>query len=210
MWIINDNAVTQKQKLKLEEENRIAQLAFLKNQINPHFIFNTLNNIYYLVSSNSAKALPSIEKLSELMRYMYKSSESNKVNLTDELDYINSFIELQKIRLSNIECLQYKIRGNTEGQTIAPLLLLTFIENMFKHGVLNNNNKPLQIDISVLNNKLELCTANYINTTQKDSSSGIGLENVKTRLELLYPHKHTLTIQQTTETYTCNLAINLA
>ena len=209
-WIIDDNFKSQKEKMLLQEEKKSAQLAFLKNQVNPHFIFNTLNNIYSLVSSGSDKALPSIEKLSELMRYMYKGSEEEKVNLTDELAYINNFIELQKIRLSNKESIHYGLKGNTEDQKIAPLLLITFIENMFKHGVLNNLEKPLQIDISVYDKKLLLITSNYINTAQNDTSSGIGLENVKSRLEILYQNKHKFRIIEDEILYSCNLEINLA
>lgn len=207
-WILDDNIKSQKEKYLLLQEKKLAELAFLKNQINPHFIFNTLNNIYALVSSKSDKALPSIEKLSHLMRYMYKDSDAEQVSLQREIEYINSFIELQIIRLSNKESVQYHFEGNVINQTIAPLLLIPFIENMFKHGVLNNPEKPLQIKITVANNNLSVHTTNYINKNSKDNSSGIGLNNVKKRLELLYP-EHILTIQQDENIYQCNLQLNL-
>jgi len=209
LWIIDDNYSVQKEKYKLLEERNAAQLSFLRNQVNPHFIFNTLNNIYSLVSSQSDKALPSIEKLSQLMRYMYKDSDAEQVSLQREIDYINSFIELQAIRLSNQQSLHYQLEGSISNQTIAPLLLIPVIENMFKHGVLNNPSKPLQINIAVAGNQLNLSAVNYINHNSKDASSGIGLANVKKRLELLYTAKHTLDIRENEDIYECNLQINL-
>ncbi|NOT92931.1 sensor histidine kinase [Ferruginibacter sp.] len=209
-WILDDNIKSQKEKYLLLEEKKTAQLAFLKNQVNPHFIFNTLNNIYSLVSSKSDKALPSIEKLSHLMRYMYKDSDAEQVSLQREIEYINSFIELQTIRLSNKDSIHYSFEGNITQQTIAPLLLIPFIENMFKHGILNNPDKPLQIKINVQENKLTLSTSNCINNNSKDNSSGIGLNNVKRRLELLYPDQHILQLQQDENMYHCNLQINLS
>lgn len=209
LWIIDDNLATQKEKYILLEEKNTAQLAFLKNQVNPHFIFNTLNNIYALVSARSDKALPSIEKLSQLMRYMYKDSEADKVSLQSEKDYIDSFIDLQTIRLANKESIKYTFEGNTNQLTMAPLLLIPFIENMFKHGIINQVNKPLEIHISVAQNKLSLFTSNYINTLNKDESSGIGLKNVEKRLALLYPKNHTLSINNDHGMYTCHLHINL-
>jgi two-component system LytT family sensor kinase len=208
-WIVDDNIKTQKEKYKLLEEKKTAELSFLKDQINPHFIFNTLNNIYSLVSSNSDKALPSIEKLSHLMRYMYKDSNAEKVSLQNEIEYISNFIELQSIRLNDKNVVQYRLEGTITQQTIAPLLLIPFAENMFKHGLINNADKPLQITIQVQGDRLTLHTANHINHSGKNSASGIGLNNVKKRLELLYPGKHSLNIQDDENTYQCNLQINL-
>jgi two-component system, LytTR family, sensor kinase len=208
-WILDDNIKSQKENLILLEEKKTAQLAFLKNQVNPHFIFNTLNNIYSLVSSKSDKALPSIEKLSQLMRYMYKESDAPQVSLQNEIDYIASFIDLQSIRLSNKESVQYSFSGNIGQYNIAPLLLIPFIENMFKHGILNQVEKPLQINIDIKNDTLFLSTSNYINTLHKDEASGIGLDNVKKRLALLYPDKHTLKIETKENIYTTNLQIKL-
>ena len=208
-WIIDDNFKSQKENLVLMEEKKTAQLTFLKNQVNPHFIFNTLNNIYSLVSSKSDKALSSIEKLSQLMRYMYKDSDAPQVSLQDELNYITSFIDLQSIRLSNKESIQYHFSENIAQYKIAPLLLIPFIENMFKHGVLNQVEKPLQINLTIHNYTLELTTTNFINTLHKDDASGIGLDNVKKRLMLLYPNKHKLTIETKDNIYTTNLQIKL-
>ncbi len=208
-WILDDNIKSQKENFILLEEKKTAQLAFLKNQVNPHFIFNTLNNIYSLVSSKSDKALPSIEKLSQLMRYMYKESDATFVSLQNEINYIASFIELQSIRLSNLESVQYHFTGNIGAQKIAPLLLIPFIENMFKHGVLNNIEKPLKIDITVNKIELTLTNSNFINTLHKDEASGIGLDNVKKRLVLLYPDKHTLKIETKENIYTTYLKIEL-
>jgi two-component system, LytTR family, sensor kinase len=208
-WILDDNIKSQKENLVLLEEKKSAQLAFLKNQVNPHFIFNTLNNIYSLVSSKSDKALPSIEKLSQLMRYMYKDSDAPQVSLENEIDYITSFIDLQSIRLSNKESIQYSFSGNMGQYKIAPLLLIPFIENIFKHGILNQVEKPLQINVDIKNDTLFLSTSNFINTLHKDEASGIGLDNVKKRLVLLYPDKHTLAIKTNENIYTTHLQIKL-
>jgi two-component system, LytTR family, sensor kinase len=208
-WVLDDNIKSQKENFVLLEEKKTAQLAFLKNQVNPHFIFNTLNNIYSLVSSKSDKALPSIEKLSQLMRYMYKDSDAPQVSLQNEIDYITSFIDLQTIRFSHKESIQYSFSGNISQYSIAPLLLIPFIENMFKHGILNQVEKPLQINIDIKNGMLHLSTFNFINTLHKDEASGIGLDNVKKRLVLLYPDKHTLKIETKENMYNTNLQIKL-
>lgn len=208
-WILDDNFKSQKENLILIEEKKMAQLAFLKNQVNPHFIFNTLNNIYSLVSSKSEKALPSIEKLSQLMRYMYKDSEAQQVSLQDEIDYIKSFIDLQCIRLSNVDSIKYSFSGNFGQNKIAALLLIPFVENMFKHGILNKVENPLEIHITIEKGILYLKTSNYINTLHKDEASGIGLDNVTKRLLLLYPSKHTLKIEIKENIYTTSLQIIL-
>ncbi len=191
-WILDDNLTKQKERYMLLEEKKSAQLSFLKNQVNPHFIFNTLNNIYSLVSSGSQQALQAISKLSELMRYMYKDSDHEKVPLQNELQYINSFIELQKIRLVNPGIIQFTAPENAGAYQVAPLLLIPFIENIFKHGIINNIDRPINITISLLGNQLKLKTSNAINALHKDEASGVGLSNVKKRLELLYPHKYSL------------------
>ncbi len=208
-WVLNDNACAQEERYLLMQEKKSAQLTFLKNQVNPHFIFNTLNNIYALVSTRSDMALPSIEKLSHLMRYMYKESDAGQVSVVRELEYISSFIDLQTIRLRNKDSVQYTCCGVAEGQTIAPLLLIPFVENMFKHGILNQPEKPLQARIRIDGERLQLYTANHINTRVKDDASGIGLENVQKRLALLYPGQHSLIIRQHNGIYECTLDIKL-
>ncbi len=208
-WILDDNLKSQKEKYTLLEEKRAAQLSFLKNQVNPHFIFNTLNNIYSLVSSQSEKSLPAIEKLSQLMRYMYKDAEEDMVKLADEINYVTSYLDLQKIRLSDPAVLQYSIGGDMGNLKIAPLILIPFIENMFKHGVINNIKKPLSICISINANKLKMVTINYINTAKKDQSSGIGLKNVRSRLNLLYSGNYNLKELIRQDQYSSILEVNL-
>lgn len=209
-WILDDNLKTQKERYTLLEEKKSAQLSFLKNQVNPHFIFNTLNNIYSLVSSGSDKALNSIEKLSQLMRYMYKDSEEEKVLLTDELNYISSFIDLQKIRLNDADILHYSVPENIGNLKIAPLVLIPFIENMFKHGIINNPAKPLEIKIDVQENKLHMETSNFINTSRKDEASGVGLVNVRKRLDLMYAGNYELKETVKNGKYCSELILNLS
>ncbi|CAN5555103.1 sensor histidine kinase [soil metagenome] len=208
-WILDDNLKSQKERYALLDERRTAQLSFLKNQVNPHFIFNTLNNIYSLVSSNSEKSLPAIEKLSQLMRYMYKDAEGDLVMLTDELDYITSYLDLQRIRLSAPAILQYSVSENIGLQKIAPLILIPFIENMFKHGLINNVEKPLSINIELDKNKLRMETVNYINKADKDQSSGVGLKNVRNRLDLLYAGNYDLKETIGQDQYSIILQLNL-
>jgi LytS/YehU family sensor histidine kinase len=209
-WILDDNLKSQKEKYVLLEEKKSAQLSFLKNQVNPHFIFNTLNNIYSLVSSQSEKALPVIEKLSQLMRYMYKDAEGDKVLLKDEIEYVSSYLDLQRVRLSDAAVLQYSLPTDIGNQKIAPLILVPFIENMFKHGIINNASKPLIITIELEADCLTLNTSNFINTAEKDYSSGIGLQNVRKRLDLLYPNNYKLQELKEDDQYRTELEINLS
>jgi two-component system, LytTR family, sensor kinase len=211
LWVINDNTKTQKEKFELLQENKEAQLAFLKNQVNPHFIFNTLNNIYSLVASNkNSDALMGIDKLSQLMRYMYKDGEAELVNLQNEISYINSFIALQSIRIPNKESILFSINGQIANQKIAPLILIPFIENIFKHGITNKMETPVTITIYIHSNEIELNCTNHININKKDEASGVGLTNVKKRLQLIYPNKHTLSITENENLYQTILTINLA
>lgn len=208
-WILDDNLKSQKEKYTLLEEKKSAQLSFLKNQVNPHFIFNTLNNIYSLVSSKPEKALPVIEKLSQLMRYMYKDAEREMVSLVDEIGYVSSYLDLQKVRLNDSAVLQYTLPKDIAGQKIAPLILVPFIENMFKHGVINNIDKPLIIDIKLLGDTLTMRTSNYINSANKDQSSGVGLQNVRMRLDLLYSNRYKLIEKVIDNEYSSLLEVNL-
>jgi two-component system LytT family sensor kinase len=172
-------------------ENIKTELLFLKSQINPHFLFNNLNNIYSLVYQKSDQALPAIEKLSSLLRYMlYEKKES--VPLTDEIQYIQDFIELQKLRFNFPIQIQFDVSSKNETM-IAPLLLIPFVENSFKHG---DPEREMKILLQNKNGKLRFEVENFIKTGIKDSGGGVGLDNVRRRLELLYPNRHTLQVNE--------------
>jgi two-component system, LytTR family, sensor kinase len=186
----------QKLKEELEKERITSELAQLKYQINPHFLFNTFNNIYSLVNKKSDAAPEAILKLSEIMRYILNENNSEKVQLEKEINYLQSFIELQKLRLKNPGIVELIINGNLKSFEIAPLLLLPFVENAFKHGDISSEKALIEISINIENSCLEFITRNLMANNKTDKTQGIGLNNVKRRLVLLYPCKHILNIKQ--------------
>ena len=209
LWLINDMIKTEKKNTQLQEEKRNAEVSFLRSQINPHFIFNTMNNIYSLVYHKSEKALPAIEKLSGIMRYVMKDNEGGKIDLTNEINYLKDFIELQSLRSVGEAKVNFVIEGNPAGKMIAPLLLIPFVENGFKHGVLNDGANPFLIKLVIEKNNLSFSCSNKIAGGKKDENSGIGLQNVKRRLELLYPNQYQLDVDQSDKEYTITLNIKL-
>src|SRR5437764_6663610 len=177
-------------------------------QINRHFLFNALNNIYSLaVIEDSKRTGGSILKLSELLRYMLYEKEDNesKVSLDREIHYINSFIELEKLRHEGGIYVNFSIEGEVDGKRIAPLLLSPLIENAFKHGILTEKNKPVNIDLKISDQNLQFSISNFKSTYEKANIGGIGLVNVKKRLDLLYGKKYNLDIQQTEDRFSVDL-----
>ena len=187
-------------------QNRHAELQFLRSQLNPHFLFNSLNNIYALVYANSSRALPAIAELSELLRYMLYHSDE-RVSLDKELDYIRKYIGLQKLRYEQAIYAELFVTGSTKDIAIAPLVLIPFIENGFKHGDFSTVNAGLVVTIQADKEKLSVFCVNNKGNHQKDGMGGIGLENVKRRLELLYPGKHTLRIDDKKDSFAVNLEL---
>ncbi len=143
-WFLNE-----RMQRDLENQRLSAELAFLKSQINPHFLFNSLNSIYSLAYQKSETTPEAILKLSEIMRYMLYESNDNKVDLAKELQYLQNYIDLQKIRFGNKAFVDFKITGEVGDQKIVPLLLIAFIENAFKHGVANNPLSPIRLLINL-------------------------------------------------------------
>ena len=200
-------------KKEIQNEKLVAELNFLKAQINPHFLFNTLNNLYYLAYSKSENTTEVIAKLSQMMRYMIYDSNHPKVLLSKEIEYMQSYISLEKMRLSNHVPIQFDIEGNTENVWIAPLIFITFLENAFKHGVISNN-PDAWVKISIrLKGKECVYTVENSKPTSKNATgekSGIGLQNVQRRLELSYPGQHTLAIQDKPQVYFVQLNLQLS
>jgi len=203
-WVLNERI-----QRDLENQRLSAELAFLKSQINPHFLFNSLNSIYSLAYQRSETTPEAILKLSEIMRYMLYECNDNKVDLEKELQYLQNYIDLQKIRFANKAYIDFKVEGKVENQQIVPLLLIAFIENAFKHGVANNPLTPIRLLIDVDEGHLHLYMQNKKHTNNRDASGGIGLSNVKRRLNLLYPGKYNLDIKDETDTYTVELSLVL-
>jgi two-component system LytT family sensor kinase len=203
-WITNERI-----QRDLENQRLSAELAFLKSQINPHFLFNSLNSIYSLAYQKADAAPEAILKLSEIMRYMLYESNDNKVDLSKELQYIQNYIDLQKIRFGNKAYIDFKIEGRVTNQKIVPLLLIAFIENAFKHGVTSDTLAPIRLLITVDDSHLHFYIQNKKHTNNKDSVGGIGLGNVQRRLDLLYPGKYNLDIRNQRDTYICELSLIL-
>lgn len=200
---------SKKRALLAEADRANAELSFLKAQINPHFIYNTLNNIYTLCITGSPHAAESIMKLSKIMRYITDEAETNFVDLQDELDCIDNFIELQKLRLGKKTKVIYKVEGNAQWHKIPPLVLMTFVENVFKYGV--NNRELAFLNISILITEKQICLYTQNRDFQKgreDNRKGLGIANTRQRLELLYPGRHILSIDQNNNLFTLNLVLN--
>ena len=204
----------QQEKIRKELENQKlqAELSFLKMQVNPHFLFNALNNIYSLaVMEKSKKTGDSIMKLSELMRYVLyeKEDAQNRVSLDKEIRHINSYIDLEKLRHPGDVFINFSIEGEPNGKRIAPLLLFPLIENACKHGVLTDAQKPVDINLKVTDHQLNFSIENSINTYQKDAVGGIGIPNVQKRLDLLYGKKYSLDVSNTADRFIVNLKLPL-
>lgn len=179
-----------------ERQERLqSELSFLRSQISPHFIFNILNSIVYLIRSKSPLAEPVTIKLSELMRYMLYESNDAQISLEKELSYLENYVELQKIRFEEDVEIRVNIEGETAAQLIEPMLLIPFVENAFKHGVGLVAEPVIDIDLRFNEKEMIFNVRNKITPdtpADKDNSSGIGLQNVRRRLELLYPMAHRL------------------
>jgi two-component system LytT family sensor kinase len=208
-WTVTHYIQSEKDKAVLVQQKQQAELSFLRNQVNPHFIFNTMNNIYAMVYQKSAKALPAIEKLSNIMRYVMTESDVQQILLAKEVAYLQNFIELQMVRINIANSVRFNITGNIDNVQIAPLLLIPFVENGFKHGITNKEEYPFRINLTIENKTLLFTTSNYISKGHKDESNGIGLLNVQKRLALLYPGKHILEIKNSNNIFTTNLNIQL-
>ena len=204
-----DYLETEDMKTQLMAEKNAIELAFLKSQINPHFLFNTLNNLYGLSLSEPDKTPDAILKLSEMMRYMLYESNADKVLLKQEVTYLKNYIELQKLRYDGTTFIQFEVNGAFLGQQIAPLLLISFVENAFKHGDVFDAKHPLGMTLSFDNQNLVFEVKNKIHQKNKDEVGGIGIKNVERRLELLYPKKHLLSIQQENLIFESHLEISL-
>ncbi len=198
------------QKTKQQEfEKNVAELAFLKAQINPHFLFNTLNGLYALAIKKSDKTADSIAQLSEIMRYVTTDAKADKVPIEKEIEYIHNFIELHRIRLTEYTTVKFNVDGSLTGIMIEPLLLISFIENAFKYGVSTEHKSIIEIDIRVENGqKLYLTTKNE-KVSYNVISNEIGIKNTIERLNLSYKNSYKLKINDSENFYMVNLMIKL-
>jgi len=193
---------------KLKEEVVKAELSFLKSQINPHFLYNTLNYVYSLAIPVSDKLANAVLRLSDLMRYTLNDSPDGKVSLDKEVEYLESYVALFKMRFEPKFYVDFVTEGISD-QKIASLILIPFVENAFKHGVVNDEAQPVRIKLKVQNKRLSFEVSNKISHAQKDHSSGIGMINIHRRLDLIYPDRHELLISNNGNTYKSTLILNL-
>lgn len=195
---------------KLEKEKLEAELKLLKSQINPHFLFNTLNSLYVLALNNSQRTPVMIHKLSELMSYMLYESNQAEVLLDQEVEYIRNYIALEKIRYGERVEISFNVYNNQNELRIAPLLLLPFVENSFKHGVRNQlDNGWISIELDIVDDEIVFKVENSKVAKPTAKQAGIGLRNVMKRLDYLYPDTHSLAIFDEPDTYMVVLKIGL-
>jgi sensor histidine kinase YesM len=202
--------------LKLEEEKRDlilkntqSELALLKHQINPHFFFNTLNNVDYLINEDTQKASLALNKLSEIMRYMIYEADKEKVPLTKEVSYIESYISLQRLRITSDNQISFRITGETGNINIPPMLFITFIENAFKHSSFKKDNNVVDITLNIGQSEIKFSCINNLASfsSEKDHAGGIGLDLIRKRLNLIYPDAHELKINKTEQRFEVFLKI---
>ncbi len=196
-------------KVALNKRNYEMELAMLKSQINPHFLFNTINNIDVLITKDAIKASDYLNKLSDIMRFMLYETTPEKIPLNKELTYIEKFIELQKIRTTNEHYVNYSLTGDAANFMIPPMILIPFIENAFKHAENKKAENAININLNVEKEKFIFKCENTYNqhTQMKPEHSGLGSEMMKKRLSLLYPGKHKLTITNNNELYQVELSL---
>ena len=205
MYVVRSNIRAQ----KLQEQRHEADLALLKSQINPHFLFNTLNSIYSLSMTKPDKVAPVVLGLSNLMRYMLTDSQKNHVTLGTELDYITNYIALEKLRLDAPESLRVSIDRTHDDALIAPMLLLPLVENVFKHGDLS---APAVVEISIHNQSLHYHSENRKLPSPPLGSDkpSMGLENLQKRLGYLYPRRHHFNISGDGDVFSVTLELSLS
>jgi two-component system, LytTR family, sensor kinase len=202
----------ERNKQSLENEKLESELGFLKSQIHPHFLYNTLNNICSLARKKSDKTEDALIKLSNIMRYMMDDSKEDKVFLSKEIQYLNNYIELQRLRISDKVKVQFSITGDPQSMTIEPLLLIPFVENAFKHGVSCQEEAVISISLNIGKESLQFVVENNIfkgDNADLPAEPGIGLKNVRRRLELLYPGRNMLSISEEGITFRVDLTIRL-
>lgn len=200
----------EKKRKELEKEKLSSELAFLKNQVSPHFFFNTLNNIYSLTEINTKEAQNAILQLSKLMRYLLYESEKGDIRLGSEIAFMKNYIDLMKLRINDKVSLSTSFPDNDPPVFIPPLIFIPFIENAFKHGVSYREQSFIHIEVTIHNNEIFFRCRNSLSKKHEDiSDSGIGLDNVTKRLALLFPGMHQLSITQENNVFDVSLSIQV-
>ncbi len=185
-------------------------LRFLKNQLRPHFLFNSINNIYSIAVEHEDKSAPLLLEISQMLRYLIYKTDQEQIPLPDEVHFLNSLIKLYSLRLEFSPFDQISRNSNIEGYEIPPLILLPFIENIFKHGDFEQTDKTWLLRLSVSNGVLRFETQNpMLRDLNKESMSGIGLSNLRSRLDLLFPNSYKLIAEEMNDSYRVSLELVL-
>jgi len=210
--VMERNAAIEKLQKELEKEKLNSELAFLKNQISPHFFFNTLNNIYSLISINADDSKDAVLKLSKMMRYLLYESEKGDTKLSNEIEFMNNYIDLMRLRLSDKVKIDISFPEKYTDCVIPPLLFIPFIENAFKHGISFRESSFIEVSLTSSNECISFrcCNSSYTDSNNNENgTSGIGLGNVKKRLELLFPGRHKIEIHKTLSAFEVLLKIDM-
>ncbi len=212
--IISDWVKHQRERADLQTQTMQSELRFLKSQINPHFLFNTLNNLYALTLKKSDKAPEIVIKLSEMMRYMLYECNEKRVPLSKEVNYIQNYLDLEALRQGKEVEINFDVYGEVNNQTIAPLMFIPFLENSFKHGLNHHINQGyvdirLDVEHEFVRLRIENSKPDSVPLPEHPQSGGIGLVNVRRRLNLLYPEHYVLNIENEPNSYAVDLKLDL-
>jgi len=211
--VLERHSEIEKRQKELEKEKLNSELAFLKNQISPHFFFNTLNNIYSLIGINIQDSQNAVLKLSKMMRYLLYESEQGKTKLSSEIEFMNNYIDLMRLRITDKVKLKVIFPEKFENITIPPLLFISIIENAFKHGISYREKSFIDIDMAITDELITFNCNNSIVTKSEvetsDINAGIGLENLRKRLALIFPERHEITIDKTSSKFQVSVKIHL-
>lgn len=207
LWI---DSLAEKRNLEKKALMSKNALLMLQAQINPHFLFNSLNNIDILIGESPVIASEYLKKLSDILRYVLYETKEDKTDLSKEIEQIKSYIDLQKIRTNNPQYVNFNIVGQLKEQKIAPMIFIPFIENAFKHTRNKTIDNAIEIEFKILDNQVKMTCKNYYESTQLEiiKNEGLGNETIKQRLNLLYPKSHSLTINKTDNSFNVILSID--
>ncbi|MFC6224140.1 sensor histidine kinase [Hymenobacter artigasi] len=207
LWAGSAAVHRERENRQLREEKRVAEVAFLKTQINPHFLYNTLNMLFSMAYPVAKPVANAILKLSELMRYMLLDTPDGQVDLEKEIEYLHNYLDLYRLRFPDSFHVDFQVTGDPAGRRVAPLVLIPFVENAIKHGVLDDPENPVHIRLTIKGEELQFEVQNHRSDANKDTTTGIGLPNLRRRLALLYPQRHALQVEERGEQFTTSLRL---
>jgi LytS/YehU family sensor histidine kinase len=210
--VFNQWLQSERRNKQIEHEKLHTELSFLKAQINPHFLFNTLNNIYALAADHSDLTAPAVMKLSSIMRYVLTEAKNDSVPLEKEIQFLSDYIELQKMRSTQKTFVSFTIGGEPAGKQVSPLLFLPFVENAFKYGISARELSPINLLLEIEDHKVNFQVKNNKHNGSNirlADNTGIGIMNTRRRLELLYPNRYKLQIADDPKSYTVKLNIEV-